>query len=104
MKLSEMKVKKVEIVHLSPPKPIKPTPTKEAMLDFNKIANSSDFQRFVVYLMKQTVPGLFTKVSTRVPAEKMIKQFNSTRADYKLVMNELKEKLAKRKAKIEELN
>lgn len=70
-------------------------------LDFNSIANSSDFQRFIVFLAKKITPDLFKGVSTRVSATKMKQQFNTKRADYKLVMNELKEKLAVKRKKVD---
>lgn len=66
-------------------------------LDFYAIANSSDFQRFIVFLAKKITPELFKGVSTRVTSSVMKEQFNDTRADYRLVMAELKEKLKERR-------
>ncbi len=83
---------KVALERLSPPPVVK----SDMELDFYAIANSSDFQRFVVFLAKKITPGLFNGVSTRVTGSKMKQQFNDTRADYRLVMTELKEKLKER--------
>ena len=87
-KMVEMAIKR-----LNPPPEVK----TDMELNFNDIANSSDFQRFVVFLAKQITPGLFKGVSTRVTSVEMKRQFNDKRADYRLVMTELKEKLKERK-------
>ena len=65
-------------------------------LDFNKIANSSDFQRFIIYLAKKIAPLSFKGVSTRVSEKVMTQQFNRKRAEYIECMKELKEVLKKR--------
>ena len=88
------KIVEVSMDRLRPPPPVE---KREMDLDFNSIANSSDFQRFIVFLAKKITPGLFSSVSTRATGSKMKQQFNDTRADYRLVMLELKEKLKERK-------
>ena len=87
----------IALERLRPP----PVEKREMDLDFNSIANSSDFQRFIVFLAKKITPGLFNGVSTRATSTKMKQQFNETRADYRLVMTELKEKLKERREKNE---
>lgn len=84
---------KVALERLNPP----PVEKRDMDLDFYSIANSSDFQRFIVFLAKKITPGLFSGVSTRATSIKMKQQFNNTRADYRLVMSELKEKLKERR-------
>ena len=137
MKLSEMKVKKVEKLQppIAPPKPIKKqdlkqpkpqikktVPPEEFFVDFNKIANNSSFQRFIIEAIKMCVPQL-KSVSARTSREIMSKAFNEriteidkavnvyeeikevgrgTHQDFRGVVKELKEKLAKRKAKIDQ--
>ena len=135
MKLSEMKVKIVEKPHppiapkpikkreLKPPKPpLKKIPQEDFFIDFNKIANNSSFQRFIVEAIKMCVPQL-KSVSARTSGEVMSKAFNErideidkavnvydeikeigrgTHQDFRDVVKELKDKLAKRKAKIQE--
>lgn len=85
----------IAIERLHPPPVVK----SDMELDFYAIANSSDFQRFIVFLAKKITPGLFSGVSTRATGSKMKQQFNDTRADYRLVMKELKEKLKERREK-----
>lgn len=93
---TENKMLNIAIERLHPP----PEVAKGDMdLDFSAIANSSDFQRFIVFLAKKITPGLFKGVNTRVTGEVMKQQFNSKRGDYKLVMKELKEKLKERREK-----
>ena len=104
--IKKPKVVETAVKRLSPPPVviIAPKIVEEEMdLNFNKIANSSDFQRFIIYLAKQISPELFKGVSTRVSAPKMKQQFNQKRAEYKLVMTELKQKLEERRAKIDGL-
>lgn len=135
MKLSEMKVKKVEKLHppiapktirkrdLKPPKPpLKKAPQEAFFIDFNKIANNSSFQRFIVEAIKMCVPQL-KSISARTSGEVMSKAFNEriteidkavnvydeikeigrgTHQDFRDVVKELKEKLEERKTKIQE--
>lgn len=68
----------------------------EMDLDFNAIARSSDFQRFIIFLAKKITPGIFKGVNTRKSNIVMISQFNQKKADYRAVMSELKEVLRKR--------
>ena len=110
---------------LKPPKP----PTKklvrdqeEFFIDFNKIANNSSFQRFIVETIKTCVPQL-KNISARTSKEVMNKAFSTrineidnavnifdeiteigrgTHQAFREVVSELKEKLAKRKAKIDQ--
>lgn len=119
--------KPVKKEELRPPKkPIKKIPQdqEEFFIDFNKIANNSSFQRFIIEAIKMSVPQL-KNVSARTSKEVMNKAFSirineidnavnvydeikeigrGTHRDMKEVVIELKQTLAKRKAKIEELN
>ena len=124
MKLSEMKVKKETRLH-SPgfadykPKEeiIRPLPTKivkelpEEILDkiaFQKIANSSEFKR-LVYLIwfGKTHRGKSNDLERQLIKRKeeiivINKIGRGTHQDFREVVSELKEALAKRKAKIED--
>ena len=95
VKIVKKSVKILENLH--PP----PEAKGDMDMDFYAIANSSDFQRFIVFLAKKITPGLFSGVSTRATSTKMKQQFNDTRGDYRLVMVELKEKLKERKERVE---
>lgn len=112
---------KIEKKTLHPPKPPKPEIKQEFFIDFNKIANNSSFQRFIVEAIKMSVPQL-KNISARTSKEVMSKAFNEriteidnavnvydeikeigrgTHKDFKEVVKELKLALAKQKAKVE---
>lgn len=76
--------------------PYKDSADSTLAIDFNSIAQSSDFQRFIIYLAKKITPDIFRGVSTRVSNVRMVEQFNEKKADYRLVVKELKEVLRKR--------
>lgn len=102
------------------PKPPKQEIKPEFFIDFNKIANNSSFQRFIIEAIRMSVPQL-KKVNIRTSRDVMSKAFNEriTEIDdavkiydeineigkakhiFKDVIKELKEKLAKQKEKIE---
>lgn len=65
-------------------------------IDFNRIANLSTFQRFIIEAIKITIPG-FKGVPSRGKKEIMAKEFNSRVNDYRNVINELNEVLKKRR-------
>lgn len=92
---------------LKPPKVTKPIIDYEG-IDFNKIANSSEFRRFI-YMIRtgSTFRGsnieLDKKLLKTEQEINIIKEIGrGTHQDFKSVVSELKEALAKRKAKIEE--
>ena len=68
-------------------------------IDFNRIANLSTFQRFIIEAIKITIPG-FKGVPSRGKKEFMAKEFNSRVNDYRNVINELNEVLKKRNARV----
>lgn len=72
-------------------------------IDFEAIAKTTDFQRFIIFLAKKIMPGAFLGVSTRTNKAQMTKQFNQSQIDYTLVMNEMKQVLKLRREK-KELN
>lgn len=84
-----------------PPKPT--TIDQETGLDYDKIANSSDFQRICVMIAKMINPEFFKSVSTRVSQPVMKKQLDNKISEYREVVSELKEVLAKRKARLESI-
>ncbi|GAI71109.1 unnamed protein product [marine sediment metagenome] len=115
--------KPVKIQDLKPPKPIiiEEVPEEEFFIDFNRIANNSSFQRFILETIKTCVPHL-KSVSVRTSKDIMSKNFSNkiteigqavkvydeireigrgSHQDFREVVSELKEALAKRKAKIE---
>ena len=106
---------------LHPPKPPKQEIKHEFFIDFNKIANNSSFQRFIVEAIKMSVPQL-KNVNARTSREVMSKAFNKriteidnavnvydeikeigrgTHKDFGDVVKELKLALIKRKVKAE---
>ena len=68
-------------------------------IDFNRIANLSTFQRFIIEAIKITIPG-FKGVPSRGKKEFMAKEFNSRVNDYRDVINELNEVLKKRNVRV----
>lgn len=62
---------------LKPPRkpPIKKVPQEEFFIDFNKIANNSSFQRFIVEAIKMSVPQL-KNISARTSKEVMSNAFS----------------------------
>ena len=90
--------KPIQKQDLKPPKPPKP-PTKPApeedqefFIDFNKIANNSSFQRFIVEAIKMSVPQL-KGINARTSKNIMSKAFNEkiTEIDQAVVLyNEFK--------------
>ena len=92
------------------PKAPKEEPIKSSTIDFNKIANKSYFQRFIQELMKDIIPEQFKGVDFRVSKDKALKIFDEkigeirrgSEGAMKLVVKELKEKLAEQKLKIGE--
>lgn len=107
-------VKTIEIKDLKQPKSIaiKKVPEEEFFIDFNKIANNSSFQRFILETIKTCVPHL-KSVSVRTSKDIMSKAFSNKINEISTAMNvvkrmdpevlsELKEVLAKREARIED--
>ncbi len=103
------------------PRPPKQEIEQEFFIDFNKIANNSSFQRFIIEAIKMSVPQL-KNISARTSKEVMSKAFNEriteidnavnvydeikeigrgTHKDYREVVDELKLALAKQKVKVE---
>lgn len=108
LKLKEQEKLKEQIQYenLTPPKPPKIeeeqeyTSSADISIDFNRIARSSDFQRFIVGLFKTVMPEQFRSVRTRVSKEVMSNQFNTNLQNYRDVITELKGVLAKRKKEV----
>ena len=104
MKPKEVVIKKEA---LKPPKTPKPIIDYEG-IDFNKIANSSEFKRFIFMIRTgSTFRGSNVELDKKlIKTEEeinIIKELGrGTHQDFKSVVSELKEALAKRKAKIEE--
>lgn len=109
MKLSEMKVK-TKPIHLTPPKT---TFIETSNIDdpFLWLANNSSFQMLMLEWVRKVVPG-FEDIKTRgkqaVLKEGFSKRIETIKANNEIVkrmdpelLAELKEVLAKRKAKIE---
>ena len=67
-------------------------------IDFEGIAKSSDFQRFIVYLVKKATP-FFKGVPTRKSNKVMVQKFNQKLVDFGNVINEFKTKVKKIKNK-----
>lgn len=82
----------IPVVLKPPPEIIIPT---ELGINFNRIANLSTFQRFIIEAIKISVPG-FEGVPSRGKKEVMAIKFNQRIADYRDVMKELKEKFKER--------
>ena len=121
-KLSD-KFKNFEKPHppIAPPKPIQkqdlqpPKPPKEVIeqdfdVYFNKISNSSEFKR-LVYLIytgkthRGTREDLDVKLKSHQETISIVEEVGrGSHQDFREVVKELKENLAKRKAKFEELN
>lgn len=112
--------KSIEIEDLNPPpKPVIKKPAKSLKIDFNKIANKAYFQRFIQNLFKDIMPEMFKGIDFRVSKDVAVEIFDNKiddinkvydaveklkqgkTGDYRIVMNELKKKLAKQKVKVE---
>lgn len=80
---------------------LSPILTTPGGIDFSYLANNSSFQRGIMEFIKKFVPGM-EAINPRGSKEVMNKSFNKNAANYKLVMSELKEKLAERRKKADE--
>lgn len=100
---------------MAPPKPIERSPTPEMIkiaeervkpmviphgeIDFEAIANSSEFKRFIYYLFTgKTHRGTIAKLDQEIKvykkvAEDVMETMRGSKSDYRMVMKELKEKL-----------
>ena len=106
----EVKPKPVKIQALKPPKqppkPPKPIIDYEG-IDFDKIANSSEFKRFIFMIRTgSTFRGSNVELDKKLQKTEQeinfIKEIGrGTHQDFRSVVSELKEALAKRKSKIE---
>ena len=100
--LTLIEPKIVKEMKLHPPKQSKTKIDQAEGLDYDKIANSSDFQRICVMIAKMINPEFFKSVSIRVSQPVMKEQLDNKISEYREVVNELKIVLAKRKAKIKD--
>ena len=99
---------------LHPPKKIEPISfitqvISQEDIDFNKIANSSEFKRFIYFIRTGTTfrgsnPELDKKLKKTEEEINIVRELGrGSHQDFRDVVKELKENLAKRKAKFEEL-
>lgn len=68
-------------------------------IDFNRIANLSSFQRFIIEVMKQQFPTAFKKVNPRADKKVMAKEFNKRKQYMRDCMTEFKGLLEKKGVK-----
>lgn len=72
-------------------------PIDELDIDFNRVANLSSFQRFLIEFIKQQFPNAFKSVDPRASKKVTAKEFNKRKQYMRDCMGEFQGLLNKRK-------